>query len=108
MKLRLSFLTLILAVFTISFTAQELNCTVKVIAPQIANVEANEGYSLAVDLASQKITLTDGSTIDFEVDGFRKHCLLNGLDDIALTLESSDDISAFEEKHKKVTPWLFA
>ena len=73
-----------------------------------ASVEANEGYSLAVDLASQKITLTDGTTIDFEVDGFRKHCLLNGLDDIALTLESSDDISAFEEKHKKATPWLFA
>jgi len=73
-----------------------------------ASVEANEGYSLAVDLASQKITLTDGTTIDFEVDGFRKHCLLNGLDDIALTLESSDEISAFEEKHKKATPWLFA
>jgi len=51
--------------------------------------------------------LTDGSTIDFEVDGFRKHCLLNGLDDIALTLESSDAISAFEEGHKKVAPWLF-
>lgn len=73
-----------------------------------ASVEANEGYSLSVDLESQKITLTDGTTIDFEVDDFRKHCLLNGLDDIALTLEETDSISAFEEQHKKSAPWLFA
>ncbi|MGB2272123.1 MAG: 3-isopropylmalate dehydratase small subunit [Pseudomonadales bacterium] len=73
-----------------------------------ASVEANEGYSLSVDLESQKITLTDGTTIDFEVDDFRKHCLLNGLDDIALTLEEADSISAFEEQHKKSAPWLFA
>ena len=72
-----------------------------------AAVEANEGYSLAVDLESQQITLTDGTTIAFEVDSFRKHCLLNGLDDIALTLEDADTIAGFEEQHKKVAPWLF-
>ncbi|MDG2036484.1 MAG: 3-isopropylmalate dehydratase small subunit, partial [Pseudomonadales bacterium] len=73
-----------------------------------AAFEANEGYSLAVDLESQQITLTDGTTIAFEVDSFRKHCLLNGLDDIALTLEDADTIANFEEQHKKVAPWLFA
>lgn len=73
-----------------------------------ASVEANEGYSLAIDLASQKISLPDGGTIDFEVDSFRKHCLLNGLDDIALTLEDADAIRAFEQGHKQAAPWLFA
>lgn len=73
-----------------------------------ANVNANEGYSLAIDLASQKISLPDGSDIDFEVDGFRKHCLLNGLDDIALTLEDADAIRTFEQGHKQAAPWIFA
>lgn len=73
-----------------------------------ASVDANEGYSLAIDLASQKISLPDGSDIDFEVDGFRKHCLLNGLDDIALTLEDADVIRTFEQGHKQAAPWIFA
>ena len=54
----------------------------------------------AVDLHSQTITLPDGSS-EFEVDSFRKHCLLNGLDDIALTLEDADKIRAFEVLHKQ-------
>lgn len=79
----------------------------KIVDQLFDSVNANEGYSLAVDLDSQQITLPDGSTIGFEVDSFRKHCLLNGLDDIALTLEDADTISAFEEKHKQTAPWLF-
>ena len=73
-----------------------------------AQVEANEAYTLAVDLEAQKVSLPDGSEMSFEVDAFRKHCLLNGLDDIALTLEESDSIRSFEEKHRQSSPWLFA
>ena len=70
-------------------------------------VHKTEGFWLAVDLASQTITLPDGSSIAFEVDSFRKHCLLNGLDDIALTLEDADQIRAFEVGHKQKAPWLY-
>ena len=62
-------------------------------------VAATEGFSLAVDLHSQTITLPDGSSLEFEVDSFRKHCLLNGLDDIALTLEDADKIRALSLIH---------
>ena len=71
------------------------------------DVEANPGYELTVDLPSQKITRPDGSTIDFEVDAFRKHCLLNGLDDIGLTLEDADAIKAFENQWREKSPWYF-
>jgi len=67
----------------------------------------NEAYSLKVDLASQTITCPDGSQIHFDVDGFRKHCLLNGLDDIGLTLESAEAISAFEADWRERSPWYF-
>lgn len=73
-----------------------------------AEVEANEGYQLDVDLASQTITTPSGEKISFEVDAFRKHCLLNGLDDIGLTLEEADAIKKYEEKRKQTAPWLFA
>ena len=68
---------------------------------------ANEGYELTIDLESQKVTSPSGKTYSFEVDAFRKHCLLNGLDDIELTLLEKESISAFEEKHKQNAPWLF-
>lgn len=71
------------------------------------DVEANPGYELTVDLTSQKITRPDGSTIDFDVDAFRKHCLLNGLDDIGLTLEDADAIKAFENQWREKSPWYF-
>ena len=71
-------------------------------------VYANEGYSLAIDLETQQVTLPDGSTIAFEVDSFRKHCLLNGLDDIGLTLEHADKIRNFENQHRQRAPWLFS
>ena len=78
------------------------------IVDQLFNeVQAQEGYQLVVDLEQQTITRPDGSTIDFEVDTFRKHCLLNGLDDIGLTLQHTDDIRAYEEKRKNEAPWLF-
>ncbi len=69
---------------------------------------ANEGYELAVDLQEQTVTSPSGSVYKFEVDDFRKHCLLNGLDDIELTLLEASSIKSFEEKHKQSAPWLFA
>ena len=71
-------------------------------------VEANAGYQLKIDLNQQKITAPEGTVYPFEVDAFRKHCLLNGLDDIGLTLQHVDDIKAFETKHRAAQPWLFA
>ena len=71
-------------------------------------VEAGIGYKLTVDLENQTITAPDGAAIKFEVDAFRKHCLLNGLDDIGLTLQHVNDIKAFEVKHRAAQPWLFA
>ncbi|KAF1691056.1 3-isopropylmalate dehydratase small subunit [Pseudoxanthomonas jiangsuensis] len=72
-----------------------------------AQCEANEGYRLTVDLASQTVTRPDGVQYAFEIDAFRKHCLLNGLDDIGLTLQERDAIAAFESRHKATQPWLF-
>jgi len=69
--------------------------------------EATEGYSLNVDLEAQTVTTPSGESFAFEVDEFRKYCLLNGLDDIGLTLQHVDDIKAYEEKRKAETPWLF-
>jgi len=70
-------------------------------------VEANEGYELTVDLENQKIVKQNGDEIPFEVDSFRKHCLLNGLDDIGLTLQDADDIKSYEAKRRESSPWLF-
>ena len=70
-------------------------------------VEANVGYQLSVDLAAQTVTRADGKVISFDVDAFRKHCLLNGLDDIGLTLQDAAAISTFEAKHRASQPWLF-
>ena len=70
--------------------------------------EASEGYRLTIDLETQTITTPAGETIAFEVDSFRKHCLINGLDDIGLTLQHVDDIKAYEEKRSKEAPCLFS
>ena len=72
-----------------------------------AEVAATEGYELTVDLENQNIVKPNGDVIPFEVDAFRKHCLMNGLDDIGLTLQDADDIRAYEEKRKASSPWLF-
>jgi len=71
-------------------------------------VAAHEGYELTIDLENQKVTTPDGKTYDFEVDEFRKYCLLNGLDDIGLTLQHADEIRAYEARRKQEAPWLFA
>lgn len=71
-------------------------------------VDANEGYKLTIDLEKQLILTPDGQDIPFEVDAFRKHCLLNGLDDIGLTLQDADDIREYEAKRRETSPWLFA
>ncbi len=72
-----------------------------------AQAEAVEGYQLTVDLAAQTVTRPDGVQYSFEVDAFRKHCLLNGLDDIGLTLQDAEQIREFEVGYKKSNPWLF-
>jgi 3-isopropylmalate/(R)-2-methylmalate dehydratase small subunit len=68
---------------------------------------STEGYQLRIDLARQVVKTPSGEEITFEVDAFRKHCLLNGLDDIALTLESADAIRAYEQNWRSQSPWLF-
>ncbi len=71
-------------------------------------VFANDGYQLDIDLAAQTVTTPAGQAYHFEVDPFRKHCLLNGLDDIGLTMQQQEKIKAFEAKHRQAQPWLFA
>lgn len=66
-----------------------------------------EGYQLRIDLNAQQVETPTGQRFAFEVDPFRKHCLLNGLDDIGLTLQLADDIRAYEEKTKQARPWVF-
>ncbi|HYL49433.1 MAG TPA: 3-isopropylmalate dehydratase small subunit [Stellaceae bacterium] len=61
---------------------------------------------LTVDLASQTIIRPDGQTVHFEIDQFRKHCLLDGLDDIGLTLKKEPAIAKFEDRRKQAQPWL--
>jgi 3-isopropylmalate/(R)-2-methylmalate dehydratase small subunit len=70
-------------------------------------VESTPGYKILIDLEKQTVQTPDGQAYSFEVDAFRKHCLLNGLDDIGLTLQQVDKIKAFETKHKQTQPWLF-
>lgn len=71
-------------------------------------VEAAEGYRLNVNLENQAVTTPGGQRFGFDIDPFRKHCLLKGLDEIGLTLQHADKIRAFEEKHRAEQPWLFA
>ncbi len=69
-------------------------------------VQATPGYTLAIDLAAQTVTTPAGRVFGFEVDPFRKQCLLNGWDDIALTLRHAEKIRAFEAERLKRHPWL--
>lgn len=73
-----------------------------------AESETTPNFTLKVNLAQQTVTSPSSKTYSFEVDEFRKHCLLNGLDDIGLTLQESDKIKAFEEKAKAERSWIFA
>ncbi len=67
----------------------------------------DEGCRLEIDLAAQSVTRLGGKKFLFEIDGFRKHCLLNGLDDIDLTLQHTDEIRGYEKQRLKEAPWLF-
>ena len=71
-----------------------------------AKANGPEALKIEVDLGSQTLSVSN-ETISFDVDPFRKHCLLEGLDDIGLTLQHVDDIKTYEEKAKQNTPWLF-
>lgn len=68
---------------------------------------ADDDYQLTIDLAAQEVRTPSGQTFSFDVDPFRKHCLLNGFDDIGLTLQASEDIHAYEAKTKQSRPWVF-
>ena len=68
--------------------------------------ERGSNATLTVDLESQDITTSDGNKINFKIDKFLKHCLLNGLDDIALTLEKNSEIGSYEDKVKSQRPWV--
>ena len=70
-------------------------------------VAAAPDYKLQVDLATQTVSTPSGETFSFSVDAFRKHCLLNGLDDIGLTMQHQDKIKAFEARHQQAQPWLY-
>jgi len=79
---------------------------VAVVDALFAAVQATPGYVLTVDLARQLVLTPDGAEHAFEVEPFRKHCLLNGLDDIGLTLEHRSEIEAFQAKRLQAKPWL--
>jgi 3-isopropylmalate/(R)-2-methylmalate dehydratase small subunit len=73
-----------------------------------AECSAREGYKLEIDLQSQTVITPSGESFGFEITPHRKHCLMNGLDEIGLTLQHADAIKAFEARHRLAQPWLFA
>lgn len=79
----------------------------KIVDELFVEVEAQEGYSLTVDLENQVIIRPSGATIPFNVDSFRKYCLLNGLDDIGITLQDAGEIKTFEKGWRETSPWYF-
>lgn len=79
----------------------------KIVDQLFREMYASAGYRLKIDLAAQTVTTPTGESFSFEIDAFRKHCLLNGLDDIGLTLEHADKIRAYETKRRAEAPWLF-
>jgi 3-isopropylmalate/(R)-2-methylmalate dehydratase small subunit len=79
----------------------------EVVSLLFSEMYACEGYQLTVDLEQQCVIKPDGQAYKFEVDAFRKHCLLHGLDDIGLTLQDAEHIKAYEAKRRISAPWLF-
>ena len=71
-----------------------------------SEVENSEDYRLTIDLENQRVATPDGTEMSFEIDEFRKYCLLNGLDDIGLTMQHADSIEAFEQQYYERLPWL--
>lgn len=93
------------------------NCFKNAILPIVLNekiiddlfllVSREPGFTLTVDLPDQKLVFPDGHSVEFEVEAFRKHCLVNGLDDIGLTLEKAEAIKNYEQRRSSEAPWLF-
>jgi 3-isopropylmalate/(R)-2-methylmalate dehydratase small subunit len=79
----------------------------KIVNKLFEQVQAQPGYQLTVDLPQQTITLADGEVVKFDINSFKKHCLMEGLDDIGLTLQHTDDIEAYEQRRQTEAPWLF-
>ena len=79
----------------------------KIVDQLFRETAEREGYRLAVDLEQQTVSTPSGESFKFDIDPFRKHCIMNGLDDIGLTLEHAGKIQAFEARHKAAQPWLF-
>jgi 3-isopropylmalate/(R)-2-methylmalate dehydratase small subunit len=80
----------------------------KIVDRLFREVQATEGYRLAIDLETQSVSTPGGESFKFEIDPFNKHCLLNGVDEIGLTLEHAEAIRAFEAGHRERQPWLFS
>jgi len=78
-----------------------------IVESMAAECEASEGYQLDIDLEAQTVTTPSGQVYPFNVDSFRKHCLLNGFDDIELTLQQRFRIEEYEVSRRKNAPWLF-
>ena len=78
-----------------------------IVSKLFQEVAAIDGYALTVDLATQTITTPAGEALSFEVDEYKKHCLLNGLDEIGVTLQDADSIRDFEQQWRQRSPWYF-
>jgi len=84
-----------------------------VLEPQVVDqlfreVSETEGYRLAIDLENQTVTTPSREEFRFDIDPFRKHCLVNGLDEIGLTLQHADKIRAYEARRRQAEPWVFS
>jgi 3-isopropylmalate/(R)-2-methylmalate dehydratase small subunit len=78
------------------------------VAQLFKEIAASSGYRLTVDLAAQTVTTPSGQSMHFDVEPFRKESLLNGWDEIGLTLRHASEIKAYEERRKRAEPWIFA
>jgi 3-isopropylmalate/(R)-2-methylmalate dehydratase small subunit len=76
------------------------------VAALIGALEANSGAHMRIDLSAQTVTGADGKTYRFDIDAYRKRCLIEGLDELAFTLSQRDAIAAFEQKHAAAMPWM--
>jgi len=79
----------------------------KIVDQLFQDAESLEGYQLTVDLEAKTVITPAGESFGFEVDDFRRHCLLNGLDDIGVTLEDAELIKTYEDQRRQTAPWLF-
>ncbi|MFP3978355.1 MULTISPECIES: 3-isopropylmalate dehydratase small subunit [Marinobacter] len=79
----------------------------KIVDQLFEEAEVSEGYQLTVDLEAKTVITPSGESFGFDVDDFRRHCLLNGLDDIGVTLEDAELIKSYENQRRKTAPWLF-